>query len=202
MDLETQRKWDAAAATYDLVNGFGPELRWGPVKRRLFGAMRGRILFVGIGSGQDVQFFPAGRDIAAIDISGKMIAKAEPRAAAYDGRLELRQVDVHDLDYADQTFDQAFSSCTFCSVPDPVHGLEQIRRVLKPGGALHMFEHTGSRYFPFNVILDVMTPICRRIGPELNRKTVENVERAGFSVVSVDHVYLDVVNAIHAVKGP
>lgn len=199
MDVQTREKWDRAASSYDLMNSFGQEARWAPPKRRLFDRMRGRIIFASIGTGLDIQFFPPDRDITAIDISPTMLERARPRAAAYPGRLELRQIDVHALDYPDGAFDQAFTACTFCSVPRPVEGLRMLRRVLRPGGELLMFEHTGSRYFPFNVMLNVMTSVSRRYGPEMNRDTVANVERAGFEVRAVEPVYLDVVKMIHAV---
>lgn len=199
MDLLTKKKWDQAARNYDLMNGYGPEIRWEPFKRRLFSLMWGKVLFVAIGTGQDIRFFPPGQDITGIDISDRMLERARPLAAAYTGTLELRHLDVHDLDYPDGSFDQAFTSCTFCSVPDPVAGLVAIKRVLKPGGQLHMFEHTGSRFFPFNVMLNLMNPVARRLGPELNRDTALNVAQAGFEVRAVEHVYLDVVKMIHAV---
>ena len=199
MDVLTSRKWDRAARSYDLMNGYGQELRWGPSKRRLFERMRGRIIFASIGTGQDIRFFPPGRDITGIDISAGMLERARPRAEAYAGRLELRQIDVHELDYADGCFDQAFTACTFCSVPRPVDGLRMLRRVLKPGGELFMFEHTGSRWFPFNLMLNLMSPLSRRFGPEMNRDTVANVARAGFEVAAVEPVYLDVVKMIRAV---
>jgi ubiquinone/menaquinone biosynthesis C-methylase UbiE len=69
-----------------------------------------------------------------------MLDKARRRAARYEGRLELKLADVQALDEPDASFDQAFTSCTFCSVPDPVRGLREVRRALKPGGELHMFE--------------------------------------------------------------
>ena len=199
MDLVTRRKWDNAVRGYDLMNGYGPEWRWAPWKRRLFSTMEGKVLFLAIGTGQDIQFFPPGREITAIDISEKMIAQARPRAERYDGRLDLRQLDVHDLAYADASFDQVFTSCTFCSVPDPVQGLRALRRVLKPGGTIGMFEHTGSRWFPFSLMLDLMTSLTRQLGPELNRDTPANVRQAGFIDVRVEPVYLDVVKVIHAV---
>ena len=199
MDVLTSRKWDRAARSYDLMNGYGQELRWAPSKRRLFERMRGRVIFASIGTGQDIRFFPPGRDITGIDISAGMLERARPRAEAYAGRLELRQIDVHELDYADGCFDQAFTACTFCSVPRPVDGLRMLRRVLKPGGELFMFEHTGSRWFPFNVLLNLMSPLSRRFGPEMNRDTVANVARAGFEVAAVEPVYLDVVKMIRAV---
>ncbi|MCB1746179.1 MAG: methyltransferase domain-containing protein [Gammaproteobacteria bacterium] len=200
MDTATQGKWDRTARIFDFMTGRGPERRWGPAKRRLFAHMQGRILFLALGTGLDIACFPPGQTITAIDISPEMLAKAAPRVAAYDGDIEARVMDVHELDMDDASFDQVYTSCTFCSVPDPVGGLRQLYRVLKPGGDLYMFEHTGSRFFPFNLMLHLMTPMTRLIGPDLDRPTVANVRAAGFEVRAVEYVYLDVVKTIHAVR--
>jgi len=199
MDLATQRKWDRAAPGFDFMNGRGAEARWAPVKRHLFSHMRGKVLFLAVGTGLDIQFFPPGQNVVGIDISPRMLAFARPRAEAYEGQIELRHMDVHDMPFGPGTFDQVYTSCTFCSVPDPVKGLSALRRVLVPGGELRMFEHTGSRIFPFNLMLHLMTVVSRAVGPEMNRDTVENVRRAGFTVRAVDNVYLDVVRTITAV---
>lgn len=196
----TQKKWDRAARSYDFMTGFGPDKRWAPYKKALFSDMRGRILFLALGTGLDIQFFPPGQDITAIDISEKMIAKATERVQAYDGDLKVMQMDVHELAFADATFDQVYTSCTFCSVPDPIGGLTSLRRVMKPGAELGMFEHTGSAYFPFRQMFDLMNPFSSRAGPSVNRPTVANVEAAGFEICEVRHVYLDVVKTIQAVK--
>ncbi len=197
-----ERKWDRAAARFDLMSGLGPERRWRPIKRELFSHMgAGKILFVAVGSGLDVEHFPPGREIVGVDISKKMLEKAEAHASLYrasGGSLELRHMDVEALEIPDETFDQAFTSCTFCSVDRPIEGLREIFRVLRPGGDLYMFEHTGSRYFPFNVMLDAMTPLSRRVGPDLNRPTVANVAGAGFEIEEVRNYFLDVVKTIHA----
>ncbi len=199
MDLLTRQKWDRAAANFDLMAGYGPEKRWAPYKREFFSRMgAGKILFLAVGTGLDVPFFPEGRSIVGIDISERMLEKARARTDGYQGDLELLPMDVHEMPFADGEFDQVFTSCTFCSVPNPVRGLEALGRVLKPGGQLHMFEHTGSRYFPFSLMMNLMTPLSRRIGPEMNRPTVENVIAAGFTLDKVTHVYLDVVKTIHA----
>ena len=199
MDLVTKAKWDKAARSFDVMAGYGPEKRWAPAKEKLFAKMgSGKILFLAVGTGLDVRFFPPGREILGIDISDRMLEKAKARCDAYEGKIELQAMDVHDMPFPDHSFDQVFTSCTFCSVPKPVEGLKALRRVLVPGGELHMFEHTGSRYFPFNSMLNQMTWLSKRFGPDMNRDTVTNAKIAGFTIREVTHVYLDVVKTISA----
>ena len=195
----TQRRWDKASGAYDLFSS-GAERRWEAAKRESLSHVRGRVLFLAVGTGLEVPFFPSGLDITGMDISWGMLSQAKSRAAGYQGEFRLAQSDVEHLAFRDDAFDAVVTSCTFCSVPDPVAGLRELRRVLKPGGELRMFEHTGSRWFPFNLMLNAMTPITRRFGPEMNRDTVSNVVKAGFKLRSMQNVYLDVVKIIVAGK--
>ncbi|HJN50790.1 MAG: class I SAM-dependent methyltransferase [Pseudomonadales bacterium] len=197
-DDVTREKWDRAAPNFDLMSAKGPEKRWAPWKQDLFSSMDGHILFMALGTGLDIAAFPPNRDITAIDISPKMIEQAQDRVDAYDGEIKVHAMDVHELTFDDAEFDQVFTSCTFCSVPNPIEGLKSLRRVMKPDGELHMFEHTGSRCFPFNLMMEVMTPLTRKLGPEMNRKTVDNVTAAGFTVTEVNHIFLDIVKTIKA----
>lgn len=199
-DIETREKWDKIAPKFDLMAGSGAEERWKPHKEALFANMDGRILFLALGTGLDIPTFPKGKDITAIDISPKMIEQAQERVADYDGRIEARVMDVHEMDFPPDSFDQVFTSCTFCSVPQPVEGLKALYRVLKPGGQLFMFEHTGSRLYPFRPMMDLMTLLTQRLGPSMNRKTTDNVRAAGFTITEVNNVFLDVVKTIKAVK--
>jgi ubiquinone/menaquinone biosynthesis C-methylase UbiE len=203
MDEVTRNKWDKAAANFELMAGYGPEKRWEPYKTELFSNMGdGEILFLALGTGLDLAAFPDGKSIAAIDISQKMIDQAMPRVEAYKGNMTAQQADVHEMPFEDGQFDQIFTSCTFCSVPSPVEGLKALRRVLKPDGELFMFEHTGSNFFPFKQMMNAMTVITRKLGPDMNRSTVENVVAAGYDLKKVTHVYMDVVKTIQAVPSP
>lgn len=193
-------KWNRAAAGYESLASRATERRWGGFKRDFFAGMQGRVLFLAAGTGLDFQFFPPGRRIAALDVSERMLERARDRAADYDGTIELHQMDVGRLAFADASFDQVYTSCTFCSVTDPLGGLLELRRVLAPGGELRMFEHTGSRWFPFSLMLTACTPLSRLVGPEMNRPTVETVRRAGFEVRRVTRHYLDVLKSIEARK--
>lgn len=200
MDAITQAKWDKVAPNFDLMAGKGAEDRWQPSKKALFSHMEGKILFLALGTGLDIPTFPGGKTITAIDISSKMLEVAQPRLAAYDGEIQAQVMDVHDMSFEDNSFDQVFTSCTFCSVPRPIDGLRQLRRVLKPGGELFMFEHTGSSYYPFKSMMNLMTILTSKIGPDMNRTTVANVEEAGFQLREVNNLFLDVVKIIKAVN--
>ncbi|HLE57047.1 MAG TPA: class I SAM-dependent methyltransferase [Rhodothermia bacterium] len=199
--MKLSEKWNRASRTYNLVT-FGEDLRQGDEKRRLYARARGRTIFVAAGTGNDIKFFPPGLDIVGLDVSPGMIEKARPRAARYPGRMELRVMDAQQLDFAEGSFDTAITACTFCSVPDPVRGLRELYRVLKPGGSLLMFEHVRSEVPMVGLFLDLLTYVTRLIGPDLNRDTVANVRRAGFRVVREQNVYFDIVKSIEAAKPP
>jgi ubiquinone/menaquinone biosynthesis C-methylase UbiE len=199
MDERTRQKWDAASRTLDLF-AFGDEQRLGPHKRRLFSEIRGATLMVAAGTGNDFQFFPPDQQILAIDISPRMLERAAKKATAYCGKIELREMDVCALPFPDASFDTIATVCTFCSVPRPVAGLRELHRVLKSGGQLLMFEHVRSNIGLLGMVQDLMTPLSRRLGPELNRDTVGNVLRAGFALRTEENIYLDIVKIIVAVK--
>jgi ubiquinone/menaquinone biosynthesis C-methylase UbiE len=196
----TRAKWDKLAPRFDTMASIGAEKRWKPFKTRLFSHMQGKILFLALGTGLDIPAWPKGQDITAIDISPGMLAEAQDRIAAYEGALTAQVMDVHEMPFEEGSFDQVYTSCTFCSVPDPVAGLKALYRVIKPGGELLMFEHTGSKLYPFRGMMDFMTILSEKVGPSMNRDTVGNVRAAGFEITEVDNIFLDVVKTIRAVK--
>jgi ubiquinone/menaquinone biosynthesis C-methylase UbiE len=194
------KKWDAAVKSYDRFNA-GLERRYGRYKRELFAKSRGKVLLVAAGTGLDFRFFPQGLDITAIDFSPKMVEKAKQKAADYKGDIKVLEADVQALEFPDESFDTTATSCTFCSVPDPVQGLKEIRRVLRVEGQLLMFEHVRPGHFFLGTMMDLITPLARIFGPELNRRTGDNVRKAGFRITREFNIYLDMVKLFEAVKG-
>jgi ubiquinone/menaquinone biosynthesis C-methylase UbiE len=197
MDLVTQAKWDSLAGSFDFLSQ-ADDRRFAAAKRSLFAKIKGKTLLVAVGTGNDFKFFPPGHHIVGIDISPKMLERARLKVGEYQGQIELDAMDVTALDFPDASFDTVATVCTFCSVPKPVAGLSELRRVLKPGGRILMFEHVRSRIGPLGILQDLMTPLTRRNGPDLNRDTVANVHRAGFKIVRVKNAYLDIVKMIEA----
>jgi ubiquinone/menaquinone biosynthesis C-methylase UbiE len=197
--MDVRERYDRASRTYNLIT-FGEDLRQGDDKRRLFSRAHGRTIFVAVGTGNDFKYLPSGLDIVGLDISARMIERARPRAEQYEGCIELRLMDVQRLAYADNSFDTAVTACTFCSVPDPIRGLRELHRVLKPGGQLLMFEHVRSNVPMVGLLLDALTYVSRLLGPDLNRDTTANVRRAGFQILREQNVYFDIVRTIEALK--
>jgi ubiquinone/menaquinone biosynthesis C-methylase UbiE len=197
--MDVRERYDRTSLTYNLIT-FGEDLRQGDAKRQLYGRARGRTLFVAVGTGNDIKFLPPELEVVGLDISPRMLERARPRAERYQGRIELRLMDVQQLEYPDDTFDTVLTACTFCSVPDPVRGLRELYRVLKPGGQLLMFEHVRSNVPMVGLMLDVLTYVSRLMGPDLNRDTAANVRRAGFQILREQNVYFDIVRTIEAVK--
>ena len=190
--------WDFRAKLYDICEA--SDYRRGPHKAALFKEMRGRVLFVAAGTGIDIKHFPPGQTIVAIDISEKMLAKAKKRACDYPGKIVLVQADAQNLKFRDAVFDTVATSCTLCSVPDPLRALRELYRVLRPGGRLLMFEHVRSRNTLFGLALDVMTWWTRLTGTRMNRDTVAAAHKAGFQLTGIESVHMDIILTIQGIK--
>jgi len=199
MPVTAREKWDWLSLTYDLMT-WGEDWRQGGEKRQLFAKIQGRTLLVSVGTGNDLKYLPPKCNLVAIDISPRMIERARTKASRAGGNIRLVLTDAQRLAFADQTFDTVLTVCTFCSIPDPVQGLQEVYRVLKPDGTLLMFEHVRSKIGLFALFLDFMTFLTRRFGPDLNRDTVSNVLQAGFRLQHEANVYLDIVKIIEAAK--
>jgi ubiquinone/menaquinone biosynthesis C-methylase UbiE len=135
----------------------------------------------------------------ASDFSEKMLARARTRAQRLGSRVRLEIADAQALPYPDDSFDVVVATFLFCSVPDPVLGLTEARRVLKPGGKLILLEHVLSQRGVLRRLMQWINPVPLRLfGAHIDRETVENVKRAGFVDVVDTNLLLDVVKRIEA----
>ena len=195
----TRVRYDRNARRYDRMTCCTERLMT-PGRAGLWQRVRGpRVLEVGVGTGKSFPFYPAGMTITAIDFSPRMIEQAQMRAEQHQIVVELREADVQALPFDDASFDTVIASCVFCSVPDPLLGLRELRRVLVPGGQLLLLEHVLSQRPLLRRIMKVVNPlVVRRMGANINRETVENVRRAGFADLQVEDLWLDIVKRIEA----
>jgi len=195
-----EARYDGVARFYDALNFF---VDWflSKHRRELLHPAEGKILEVGVGTGSSFKDYPSGRNIIAVDISREMLRRAQERAHQYNGNIKLRREDAENLPFKDETFDMAFSSMVFCSVTDPIRGLKELHRVLKKGGKLLMLEHVKSKGGMLGYLMDKMNPLIAKYGVDnINRDTIENIQKAGFKIRQERNLAYDVVKAIVAVK--
>ena len=181
-----KRSYERIAWLYDFydapMNHFGGWAR----RRRLVMKAGGSILEVGIGTGANLELFAPDANITGIDIAERMLARARRRAARLGRRVRLLEGDVERLPFPGGTFDTVLATCVFCSVADPIQGLREVRRVVKPEGRILLLEHVRPENPFLGWLSDRISPLTRRLmGPELNRKTEENVIRSGLQVSAI-----------------
>ncbi len=192
-----RRRYDRGARRYDVLVWPMEKMAMNPFRRRLFGLVGGpRVLEVGVGTGKNLPLYRSDHDVDAIDFSPRMLERA--RRKRVPPNITLREMDVQDLQYPDATFDTVVSTCVFCSVPDPVRGLKEIRRVLRPNGRAVFLEHVrpGRRWLA--ALFDRLDPLVARTGPHINRRTVENIRAAGLQIEREENLISDIVKVIVA----
>ena len=178
----TRARYQRLAPMYDRMEALS-ERRFHPWRQELWSLAQGpRILEVGVGTGKNMPFWPHAAEMTAIDLTPGMLGQAQQRAAELKITADLRVGDVQALEFPDASFDTAVATFVFCSVPDPVLGLRELKRVVKPGGQLILLEHMRSPNAAIGQIMDGLNPLVVRImGANINRRTVENVRAAGWS---------------------
>lgn len=186
---QTRARYERLAPFYDRVSA-GTERRLQPAYARLWQEVQGpKVLEVGVGTGKQFAFYPAGVDVTAIDLSPRMLERARQRATQLDVPVDLRLGDVQRLDFADDSFDEAVAVCVFCSVPNPQLGLQELARVVRPGGHIHLLEHVRAAQPLVAFLMDLLNPLHVRLrGSNINRHTDETVVQSGLLLDQVEEL--------------
>lgn len=185
----TQARYQRIAPLYDTMELFA-ERRYADWRPRLWSQVQGpQVLEVGVGTGKNMPYYPDGVQVTAIDLTPGMLERAKVRAAKLNAAVALQPGDVQALDFPDETFDDVVATFVFCSVPDPVLGFDEIARVLKPNGRLHLLEHVRAPNPVLGALMDLLDPVTVRLmGPHINRRTVQNVQQSRLHLERVENV--------------
>ena len=145
--------------------------------------LSGRVVEVGFGSGLNVPHYPPEVDVV-LAVEPALLARrlADRRVRVAPVRVEHVGLDGQDIPLDDASCDAALFTFTLCTVPDPTRALSEVRRVLRPGGAVHFLEHGLSPDPGVAKWQRRLEPVQRRVavGCHLTRDTSALVQGAGF----------------------
>jgi ubiquinone/menaquinone biosynthesis C-methylase UbiE len=179
--------YDKHASTYDKRTSMMEKFFHDKVSK-IFKLLHGEVLEVGVGTGNNLKNYNNSTNITALDWSPRMILYTKLKVK----KLNLTNIrdfvvgDVQKLDeyFQASSFDFIVSRCVFCSVPNPVKGLNQIAKALKPNGKLIQIEHGKSNFTPLNWLMKAIDPFTLKAeGFHIKRDHLKNLDRAGFKLL-------------------
>lgn len=196
-DQRIKEQYDRIANSYDAVIDWLIPDSW---RNRAAGFAYGSVLEIGIGTGSNLSYYSTScNDILGIDLSCEMLRRASGKSPLCKIPVKFEIMDAQKLQLDSGSFDCVLSSFVFCTVPDPVQGLLECRRVLKPGGRLIMLEHMGSDKILLSSLMNLLNPLTvMLLGDHINRNTLALVTEAGFKTDVVVNLLGDIVRLVVA----
>jgi SAM-dependent methyltransferase len=165
-----------------------------PLRRRVSAGLLGDVIEIGFGSGHNVPMYPPGvTTVTAVEPSDLAWLLAADRVAASRAPIQRSGLDGQALPFPDDTFDTALSTMTLCTIPDAGAALQELRRVLRPGGTLHFVEHGLAPDESVRRWQHRLDPLQQRLfgGCHFTRRIVDLVTGAGFTLTELDVLYLE-----------
>lgn len=165
-----------------------------PMRRATSEGLHGTVLEIGFGSGLNLPHLPAAvTRLLAVDPSGRARELASKRLASAPCPVEFVGLDAEKLALDTASADSALCTFTLCTIPDARAALEELRRVLKPGGTLHLLEHGGAPDVRVRRWQDRLNGLQRTLcgGCNLNRDIAALVREAGFDLEQREAGYLE-----------
>jgi ubiquinone/menaquinone biosynthesis C-methylase UbiE len=159
----------------------------GQHRKELLAGLSGKVVEIGAGNGMNFQHYPSTvEQVVALEPEAYLRTKAEHIARDAPVRVSVRDGVADPLPLEDDSFDAAIASLVLCTVPHPGAALDELGRVLKPGGELRFLEHVRSdrpRKARIQERLD-RSGIWPRVGGGCHcaRDTVGAIEAAGFRI--------------------
>jgi ubiquinone/menaquinone biosynthesis C-methylase UbiE len=196
-----QRYWDKHSRSYDREMGFFDRFVFGDSREWACSRASGDVLEVAVGTGLNLDKYPPDARLTGIDFSAQMLDIARARAKKSGRLVELQEADAHKLPFDDATFDTVVCTFGLCAIPDIDTALDEMTRVLRPGGKLILVDHVaGSSRIARGVqrALEVVTiPLG---GEHFLRRPVTKLRQRPFTVEQDERFKLGIVERVVAQK--
>lgn len=140
----TETDYPLFARLYDPVMALPERLVLGEHREYLASDLSGRVLDIGAGTGAQFSHVAARNEVSSLDAiepDGYMRRRAENRATDLELPVRVADARAESLPYDDDAFDAVLASFVFCTIPDPRTALDEVARVLAPGGEFRFVEH-------------------------------------------------------------
>ncbi|MCX7596470.1 MAG: class I SAM-dependent methyltransferase [Fischerella sp.] len=167
-------------------------------RQEVLAGVKGEVLEIGFGTGLNLSYYPEHiHKIIAIDANPGVKTLAQKRIQASSITVDHRVLNGENLPMADNTFDSVVSTWTLCSIANVEQALQEIYRVLKPGGQFFFIEHGLSHEPKVQVWQNRLTPLQKIIadGCHFNRNIRQLVENH-FDNVSLEEFYAEKIPKI------
>ncbi len=183
---QPQHRW--FAKFYDCFDRMD-ERRMVPLRKRLLAGLHGAVLEVGAGTGGNFEHYEWApiESLEATEPDPYMLSRAEQKASALPeadrAKLRLSDAPAESLPFPDEHFDAVVACLVLCTVSDLSKSLQEMRRVLKPGGELRLLEHVA-RDGAWGTVQHAIQPVYgwASAGCSINRHIEDAVRAAGFTL--------------------
>jgi phosphatidylethanolamine/phosphatidyl-N-methylethanolamine N-methyltransferase len=184
-----EKVYQGIASVYDYT--YGPTLHPGRLEAIAKMALRPgtHVLEVGVGTGINLALYPSNCRITGIDLSSKMLAKAQGRIDEKGlHHCDLAEMDATALKFADNSFDVVYAPYVISVVPEPVKVAREMYRVCRPGGRVIILNHFKSANRLMGWIERVISPMTVHIGFTADLDLPGFLEQAELRPVSLEKV--------------
>ncbi len=191
--------YDRSATGYDSSIRLFERVLLGDGRAWAASRARGDVLEIGIGTGRNLEFYPASARLVGVDVSQGMLAIARRRAKDLGRDIDLRQGDAESLMFADESFDTVVCTLVLCSVPDDRQTLSEVQRVLKHEGRLVLVEHVRSPLLPIRIVQQILEPLMLKTEHDhLLRDPVDHLTAQGFEIETSERMKWGIVERLVA----
>ncbi len=164
-----------------------------PFRQRVIGAAEGRVLEIGIGSGLNFSLYGgAVTSVIGLEPSSELLRMARSRMEAAITPITLLDASAETIPLDSGSIDTVITTWTLCTIPDAARALGEMRRVLKPEGALLFVEHGRAPEPGVARWQDRLDSLWSSLagGCHLNRKMDDLISGSGFRIETLENTRL------------